>query len=128
METDDIWITCHSNDNTFRIQCYRSYKIINEYNCINNSCIDIDTFLKMYELKFNESLSRSKIFAMKHIIKFTHVDQFTQLQPTKLMDFLLSVVKILKDESKTLAEIKKVINSSSSIYFEFGKYYLLLKI
>lgn len=120
-EVDEvIWITCHSNDKTFRTQCYRSCRIITEYNNMNNTEVDIDTFLKMYELKFHESLSKNRVFAMKHAVNFKTVGPTIHLQLSKLMDFFISIVKIIKYSPRTLAEIKRMIDVNNSFFFEFG--------
>lgn len=86
----------------------------------------MDTFLRLYEFKFNENLCRSRVFAMKHAITFKTVGQDFQLQPSKLMDFIISIVKVIKKCPRSLIEIKKSIEINTSDLFEFGKY--LLKI
>lgn len=119
---ETIWITCHSNDPIFRTQCYRSCRIIFEYNTSNNSPVDVDTFLKMYEFKFNETLSKSRVFAMKHVLIFKTAGQNILIQPTKLMEFFISMVKIIKLGPRSLAEIKKIVDVDNSFFFDFGKY------
>lgn len=125
---ETIWITCHSNDKAFRNQCYRSCKIIIEYNSINNSAVDIDSFIKLYELKFNEAISKTRVFAMKHALSFKTVGPSILLQPSTLMEFLISIVRILKCCPRNLADIKRMIDVNNSFFFEFGKYQLFIYI
>lgn len=126
METEEtIWITCHLNDDVFRKQCYRACRLIVEHNSENSIPPDVDTLLKMYQFRFNETLSKTRVFAMKHVLSFKNVGHSTQLQLSKLVYFLLSIVKIIKNSPKQITEMKKIINVDNSAYFEFGKYILI---
>lgn len=87
---------------------------------MTSSEIDIDTFIKMYELKFNETLSKNLVFAMKHAVSFNTVDQTFLLKMSRLMDIFMSIVKIVKSCPRNLGDIKKMIDVNNSFFFEFG--------